>query len=189
MECLHRCPAAVPHGRRRNLSASGAAKVSPRTPATRSLARSQLCVGYTAGVFDLFHIGHLNLLRRAGAQCDQLVVGVTTDELALAMKGKRPFIPFEERCEIVGSIRYVHKVVPQESDDKVHACQHLGAARLFVGDDWRGAKKWRVIEESLRQLGIALIWLPYTLHTSSTQLQKALLALTQDSRAQASDPR
>lgn len=93
-----------------------------------------MVIGYAAGVFDLFHIGHLNLLKNARGMCDKLIVGVTTDEL-VTYKGKTPTIPFEDRKEIVRSIRYVDAVVPQYDMDKLTMCKKLGATILFVGDD------------------------------------------------------
>ena len=95
-------------------------------------------VGYTAGVFDLFHIGHLNILRRAKEQCDYLIVGVTVDEL-VSYKGKRAFIPYDERAAIVGAIRYVDKVVPQTTMNKMKAWEQYHFNRMFVGDDWKGS--------------------------------------------------
>lgn len=99
-----------------------------------------MVIGYTTGVFDLFHIGHLSLLRNAKSMCDTLVVGVTTDDL-VSYKGKRPVIPFEERAEIVRSCKYVDLVVPQNNMDKVSACRMLNASLLFVGEDWYGTEK------------------------------------------------
>ena len=99
-----------------------------------------MTIGYTTGVYDLFHIGHLNLLKNAKGMCDKLIVGVTVDEL-VAYKGKRAMIPFEDRIEIVRSIKYVDAAVPQYDMDKLAACKKLGAKFLFVGDDWYGTEK------------------------------------------------
>lgn len=104
-------------------------------------------IGYTAGVFDLFHIGHLNLLKNAKGMCDRLVVGVTTDEL-VKYKGKDPIISFDERVEIVRSIKYVDTVVAQENMDKVEMCKKLKASYLFVGDDWYNTDKWNEYENN-----------------------------------------
>lgn len=132
-----------------------------------------MTIGYTAGVYDLFHIGHLNLLKNAKGMCDKLVVGVTTDDL-VTYKGKRAMIPFEDRMEIVRSIRYVDAVVPQSDMDKLAMCRKLGASLLFVGDDWYGTDKWRAYESEFRQAGVRIVYFPYTKGVSSTLINKAL---------------
>lgn len=126
-------------------------------------------IGYTTGVFDLFHIGHLYLLKNAKKMCDTLVVGVTTDELAL-YKGKKTIIPFEERIEIVSSCKYVDLVVPQNNMDKVRACKMLNASVLFVGEDWYGTEKWNKYEKELSEEGIKVIYLPRIQKHSSTEV-------------------
>lgn len=131
-------------------------------------------IGYTSGVYDMFHIGHLNLLKRAKEQCDFLVVGVTTDELA-QYKKKTPIIPYEERAAIVSAIKYVDKVVPQENMDKLSACQKNNAEVIFVGDDWKGTDKWNKIEQDLATIGAEVVYFPYTKGTSSTILREKLL--------------
>ena len=105
-----------------------------------------MIIGYTTGVYDLFHIGHLTLLKNAKGLCDKLIVGVTVDELVL-YKGKHAMIPYSDRAEIVRSIKYVDAVVPQYDMDKLAACRKLGATVLFVGDDWYGSDKWKKYEE------------------------------------------
>jgi choline-phosphate cytidylyltransferase/glycerol-3-phosphate cytidylyltransferase len=132
--------------------------------------------GYTAGVFDLFHIGHLNLLKNAKGMCDKLVVGVTVDDLVI-YKGKHAMIPFEDRIEIVRSCKYVDAAVPQYDMDKVKACRELGAELLFVGDDWYGTDKWREYEADAATSGIRIVYFPYTKGVSSTQITKALKAV------------
>lgn len=132
-----------------------------------------MIIGYTAGVYDLFHIGHLNLLKNAKGMCDKLVVGVTTDDL-VQYKGKRAMIPFEDRAEIVRSIKYVDAVVPQADMDKLTMCKKLGAKRLFVGDDWYGTEKWQRYEEEFAQAGIEIVYFPYTRGISSTKISEAL---------------
>ncbi|MCI6223007.1 MAG: adenylyltransferase/cytidyltransferase family protein [Succiniclasticum sp.] len=132
-----------------------------------------MVIGYAAGVFDLFHIGHLNLLKNARGMCDKLIVGVTTDEL-VTYKGKTPTIPFEDRKEIVRSIRYVDAVVPQYDMDKLTMCKKLGATILFVGDDWYGTEKWNAYEAEFRKAGIQIIYFPYTRGISSTHISKCL---------------
>ena len=132
-----------------------------------------MVIGYTTGVYDLFHIGHLNLLKNAKGLCDKLIVGVTVDEL-VAYKGKCSLIPFEDRIEIVRSIKYVDAAVPQYDMDKLTACKKLGAQILFVGDDWYGTEKWEAYEKEFEQAGIRIVYFPYTQGTSSTQIRKAL---------------
>ena len=135
-----------------------------------------MIIGYTTGVYDLFHIGHLNLLRKAKAQCDYLIVGVTTDEL-VSYKNKRAVIPFEERIQIVEAIRYVDQVVPQESMDKMAAWEKYHFDVMFVGDDWKGTDKWNKIEADLEKVGAKVVYFPYTKGTSSTLLNETLIKL------------
>jgi len=130
-------------------------------------------IGYTTGVFDLFHIGHLNILKQAKEQCETLIVGVSTDEL-VAYKGTKAIIPFEERLEIVRAIRYVDQVVPQESMDKMLAWEQLGFNVMFVGSDWKGTTKWNLIEKQFEEKGVEIVYFPYTEHISSTKLRKVL---------------
>ena len=131
-------------------------------------------IGYTTGVFDLFHIGHLNILKRAKLECDYLIVGITTDELALSAKKQKPVIPFQERMEIVESIKFVDEVVPQTSYNKMEAWNNLKFDRMFVGDDWKGTKEWIKIDKDLSQYNVEIIYFSYTLHTSSTMLRDIL---------------
>ena len=135
-----------------------------------------MTIGYTTGVYDLFHIGHLNLLKNARGMCDKLVVGVTVDEL-VAYKGKQAMIPFEDRIEIVRSIKYVDAAVPQYDMDKLAACKKLGATILFVGDDWYGTEKWRQYEADFAREGIRIVYFPYTKGVSSTKINEALHAV------------
>lgn len=132
-----------------------------------------MIIGYTTGVYDLFHIGHLNLLKNAKGMCDKLIVGVTVDEL-VAYKGKQATIPFEDRIEIVRSNRYVDAAVPQYDMDKLTACKKLGATLLFVGDDWYGTEKWNLYEEEFQKEGIKIIYFPYTKGISSTQISQTM---------------
>lgn len=134
-------------------------------------------IGYTTGVFDLFHIGHLNILKRAKENCDYLIVGVTVDEL-VSYKGKKAFIPYEERAAIVEAIKYVDKVVPQTSMDKMEAWKKLKFNRMFVGDDWKGTDLWNHWEEEFAKVGVDIVYFPYTKQTSSTELREALKQLT-----------
>ena len=127
-------------------------------------------IGYTTGVFDMFHIGHLNILRRAKEQCDYLIVGVSTDELVLREKEKTPVIPYHERAAIVGAIKYVDQVVPQINKDKLAAWENLHFDKMFVGSDWQGSDQWRKYEKILEPKGVEIIYLPYTEGISSTKL-------------------
>ena len=136
----------------------------------------ELIIGYMTGVYDLFHIGHLNLLKNAKGMCDKLVVGVTVDEL-VAYKGKQAMIPFEDRIEIVRSCKYVDAAVPQYDMDKLTACKKLGAKFLFVGDDWYGTEKWIQYEEEFAKEGIKIVYFPYTKGVSSTKINAALDAV------------
>jgi len=132
-----------------------------------------MIIGYTSGVYDLFHIGHLNLLINANSLCDKLIVGVTTDEL-VAYKNKRSVIPFQERLEIVRSIKYVDAAISQPDMDKFKAWEKLKFNILFVGDDWFKDPKWEEIESKFKEVGVRVIYFPYTKGTSSTLLNKAL---------------
>lgn len=141
------------------------------------MALNESIIGYTTGVFDLFHVGHLNILKRAREQCDYLIVGVTVDEL-VAYKNAKAIIPFDERIEIVKSIKYVDEVVPQTSMDKMEAWQKLRFNRMFVGNDWKGTEKWNALEKGFKPLGVEIIYFPYTDGTSSTKLRETLQKLT-----------
>lgn len=138
-----------------------------------------MVIGYTTGVYDLFHVGHLNLLKNAKGMCDKLIVGVTVDEL-VAYKGKKALIPFEDRIEVVRSCKYVDAAVPQYDMDKLSACKKLGASYLFVGDDWYGTEKWKKYEEEFAVEGIKIVYFPYTQGVSSTQIRKALDMVRKD---------
>lgn len=134
-------------------------------------------IGYTTGVFDMFHIGHLNILRRAKEMCDYLIVGVSTDQLVESEKQKRPIIPFEERMEIVKSIRYVDEVVPQIDKDKLAAFHRLDDKFnvMFVGSDWKGTPQWIEYEKQFAPYGVEIVYFPYTKGTSSTILREKIL--------------
>ena len=131
-------------------------------------------IGYTTGVFDLFHIGHLNILKRARLECDHLIVGISTDELSESAKNKKPFIPFQERMDLVEAVKYVDEVVPQTSYDKMEAWNNLKFDRMFVGDDWKGSDQRNIIVDEFAQVGVEIIYFPYTTHTSSTILRDIL---------------
>ena len=133
-------------------------------------------IGYTTGVFDLFHIGHLNMLKNAKSLCDKLIVGVTTDEL-VAYKNKRAVISFEERIEIVRSIKYVDAAVSQDSMDKMEAWKRYHFDLMFVGDDWFNTPKWQDFEAQFKAVGVRIVYFPYTKGTSSTLINQVLLDL------------
>lgn len=133
-------------------------------------------VGYTTGVFDLFHIGHLNILKKAKQECDYLVVGVTTDEEVQRVKNKKPIIPFEERVEIVRAIRFVDEVVPEDDTDKLKAYETVKFDRIFKGDDWKGTPKWNKYEEEFAKKDVEVIYFGYTKGTSSTEIRSVLQA-------------
>ena len=135
-----------------------------------------MITGYTTGVFDLFHIGHLNLLKNAKGMCDKLVVGVSTDELVF-YKSKKAVIPFEERLEIVRSIKYVDAVVPQENMDKFESWKKMKFDIIFVGDDWYNSKKWHKIENNFKKVNVKVVYFPYTKNISSTLINKTLTNL------------
>ena len=129
-------------------------------------------IGYTTGVFDMFHIGHLNILKRAKEQCDYLIVGVSTDEVVETYKHKRPVIPFEERIAIVEAIRYVDKVVPQISMDKMEAYNALKFDALFHGSDWKGSDMYEKIVADFEKVGVDVVFLPHTDGISSTIIRE-----------------
>lgn len=137
-------------------------------------------IGYTTGVFDMFHIGHLNILRRAKEQCDYLIVGVSTDELVQSYKSKTPIIPYEERAEIVRSIRYVDEVVPQETRDKMEALKKYHFNKMFVGDDWKGSTLFTQLEQKFKELDVEIVYFPYTKGTSSTFLRETLAKIREE---------
>ena len=127
-------------------------------------------VGYTTGVYDMFHVGHLNILRRAKEQCEYLIVGVSTDENVQTDKHKTPVIPDDQRAEIVHAIRYVDEVVPQENMDKFAAWEKLHFDVIFHGDDWKGSNMYDEIERKLKAVGCDMVFLPHTDGVSSTEL-------------------
>ncbi len=140
-----------------------------------------MVIGYTTGVYDLFHIGHLNLLRKAKEQCDYLIVGVSTDEL-VGYKNKRAVIPFEERKEIVAAIKYVDQVVTQDNMNKMEAWEKYHFNVMFVGDDWKGTDKWNKIEAELANVGVKVVYFPYTKGTSSTLINETLVNLRKEQK-------
>lgn len=131
-------------------------------------------IGYTTGVYDLFHIGHLNVIRNAKEHCDFLIVGVSTDELVRKEKNKTPIIPFEERVKIVEAIRYVDMVVPQSNKNKMEAYEKYKFDAMFVGSDWQGTPTWNKFEEEFKACGVDIVYLPHTDGTSSTIITEIL---------------
>ncbi|MDQ0848581.1 glycerol-3-phosphate cytidylyltransferase [Arthrobacter sp. B3I9] len=131
-------------------------------------------IGYASGVFDLFHVGHLNILKHARQHCDYLIAGVASPELTLLTKSKEPVVPLHERMEIVRNIRFVDDVVVDDYVDKIDAWRALGFNVLFKGDDWRGTEKGLRMEAGMKKVGVEVVYFPYTVHTSSTLLRQAL---------------
>jgi len=141
-----------------------------------------LRIGYAAGAYDLFHLGHLNLLRHAKQHCDVLVAGVVSDEMLRQVKRIEPVIPTNERVEIVRAIRYVDDVHVERSPDKLDAWREVRFTHFFKGDDWRGTEKGRLLEERFSQVGVEVVYFPYTAHTSSTKLRQTLDAIADAGR-------
>jgi len=133
-------------------------------------------IGYAPGAYDLFHVGHLTVLQRAREHCDVLVAGVVADEICELTKGVRPFVPLAERLEIVRSIGIVDEVYAETTADKLDAWQDVRFHRIFKGDDWRGTPKGLALEERLGAVGVEVVYFPYTMHTSSTMLRRAVQA-------------
>ena len=136
----------------------------------------RMIIGYTSGVYDLFHIGHLNLLKNAKGLCDKLIVGVTVDDL-VAYKHKKAVIPFSERLEIVRNIKCVDAAIPQDDLDKYKMWEKLHFDILFVGDDWHNHPRWKAMEEKFAKVGVRVVYFPYTKGISSTLLNETLLKL------------
>lgn len=135
-------------------------------------------IGYAAGAFDLFHVGHLNILRQARQHCDVLIAGVVSDEMLRAVKGVDPVIPTVERVEIVSHIDFVDDVYIESSPSKLDAWHDVHFTHFFKGDDWRGTERGLLLEKDFEQVGVEVVYFPYTAHTSSTRLRRALDTLT-----------
>lgn len=131
-------------------------------------------IGYTQGTYDMFHIGHLNLIKNAKRHCDFLIIGVNTDELVEKYKNKRPIIPLEERAEIVRSIKYVDEVIVTQTLDKKKIWEKVRFDEIYIGDDWKGNERWEQTRKEMAELGVKLVYLPYTKDTSSTMLREKL---------------
>lgn len=135
---------------------------------------NDLIVGYTTGVFDMFHVGHLNILKNSKKHCDYLIVGVTSDETVKLSKGKVPIICLEDRMEIVDAIEYVDQVIVEENTDKLDAYQKINFDVIFKGSDWKGTEKWNYYESEFNKLGVKVIYFDYTDKVSSTKLREEL---------------
>lgn len=140
-------------------------------------------VGYAPGAYDLFHVGHLNILKHAKSKCDYLIAGVVSDEKCERTKGVPPFVPLVERAEIVRHISYVDQVYEEHVADKIDAWHDLHFDRIFKGDDWRGTPKGDQLEREFDAVGVEVVYFPYTVHTSSTMLRKALHRYIDESEA------
>lgn len=138
-----------------------------------------MILGYTSGVYDLFHIGHLNLLKNARGLCDKLIVGVSVDEL-VKYKNKKAVIPFEERIEIVRNIKYVDSAIPQYEIDKFKVWEKIKFDVLFVGDDWYESDSWKIMENKFKEVNVRVIYFPYTKGTSSTLINEILIKMRND---------
>ena len=137
-------------------------------------------VGYTTGVFDMFHIGHLNILKKAKEQCNYLIVGVSTDEVVQSYKNKTPIIPFEERIAIVQELKCVDQAVPQTSMDKMEAWEKYHFDALFHGSDWKGSAMYNKMIEEFSKVGVDVVFLPHTEGVSSTLLSEVLHKLNNE---------
>ncbi|WP_028644867.1 adenylyltransferase/cytidyltransferase family protein [Nocardioides sp. URHA0020] len=133
-------------------------------------------IGYVPGVYDLFHIGHLNMLRQAREGCDVLVAGVVSDEMCILAKGVKPFVPLEERLAIVDAIGIVDATYAEVTPDKLDSWRDIGFHKVFKGDDWRDTQRGRDLEAKVGSVGVEVVYFPYTAHTSSTELRRVIAA-------------
>ena len=131
-------------------------------------------IGFTAGAFDMFHVGHLNLIKNAKARCDYLIVGVNTDELISSYKNKHAVVPLEERLQIIEALKYVDEVIPVDTLDKEIMWNRKKFDLLFIGDDWKGSERWNATEAAMKTHGVDVVYLPYTTGTTSTLLREKL---------------
>ena len=137
-------------------------------------------VGYAPGAYDMFHVGHLNILRQAKQHCDHLIAGGVSDEMCLLTKGKLPVVPLAERMEIVSHISFVDEVVAEVVPDKVETWRSVPFDVLFKGDDWQGTPKGERLEQQMSEVGARVVYLPYTPSTSSTMLRQFLSSALPD---------
>jgi glycerol-3-phosphate cytidylyltransferase len=145
-------------------------------------------IGYAPGAYDLFHIGHLNLLRRAREHCEYLIAGVVADEVLTRDKGVTPVIPLAERVEIVRNVRFVDAAVPALTNDKVDIWKDLRFNVLFKGNDWQGTEKGNKLERDFAALGVEVVYFPYMLSTSSSELRRTLQNIDALAGHTSSDP-
>ncbi len=143
---------------------------------------SKKIIGYTTGVFDMFHIGHLHVLKKAKNHCDYLIVGVSSDELVENYKNKTPIIPFDHRLEIVSSLKFVDEVLVQSHRDKFQQFLDIGYDKLFVGDDWKDSEIFNKLEKSLSEHGAEIEYFPYTKEVSSTSFREILQDIYDDEK-------
>ena len=136
-------------------------------------------VGYAGGAFDLFHVGHLNILRQARSQCDYLIAGVLGDDVLELTKGRRPIVPLAERLEMVQHCTLVDEVWAEMEPDKLETWRQVDFDVYFKGDDWKGTERGLALERRFAEVGVEVVYFPYTMHTSSTALRRALTALSQ----------
>ena len=139
-------------------------------------------IGYTVGTYDLFHVGHLNLFREAKKYCEHLIVGVHSDEWVMHCKNRPTFIPYEDRADIVGAIRYVDEVVKNETRSKIEAWKQYHFDVAFIGDDWKGTEVWNKIEAELKEVGCDVIYIPYTKGISTTKIREQLKNVSVDKK-------
>ena len=158
----------------RRITAQHGGDVSAEYIAEPFIEPNRGTVGYVPGAWDMFHIGHLNILKRAREHCDYLIVGVVTDEAMLASKKKRPIIPFDERVQILESIAIVDQVVTDTSANKLKVWQQVPFDVVFKGDDWRGTPKGDKLEHDMASVGVEVHYFPYTPQTSSTELRRII---------------
>jgi len=137
-------------------------------------------IGYAPGAYDLFHVGHLNLLRHAKDHCDFLIAGVVSDDMLELAKGRRPVIPLDERMAIVSQISYVDRAVAEIVPDKLETWESVRFNVLFKGDDWRGTAKGAKLERDFAAVGVEIVYFPYTMHTSSTMLRRVLSGIASE---------
>src|SRR6478752_4411540 len=137
-------------------------------------------IGYAPGVYDMFHVGHLNILRQAKNQCDFLIAGVVSDEMCELAKGRPPIVPLGERLEIVSHISYVDEAVAEVVPDKLETWESVQFNVLFKGDDWRGTPKGEKLERDFAQVGVEVVYFPYTMHTSSSLLRRVLAGIDEE---------
>jgi glycerol-3-phosphate cytidylyltransferase len=153
------------------------------SPDSGSNSTRPLRIGYAAGAFDLFHVGHLNILKHAKSQCDYLIAGVVSDEMLELTKGVTPVVPLFERLEIVRHISFVDEAVAEVVQDKLETWRQLRFDVFFKGDDWRGTPRGMHLEREFAAVGVDVVYFPYTVNTSSTILRRALDALTRPDAA------